>query len=86
MSKPPVSEAEFRREVTDRLRRLETRITKFMEFLGMDTGVKRPVYSQGELDIPTDATSLRDILAALPPEVTEIRVVHKGTLLVRLTR
>lgn len=88
MTKPPQSDAEFRREVGDRLRRMETRLTRFMEWSGFDTEVRRPEYRSGRLDIPSDATSIRDCLAAIPPEHAGLPVslVHKGEHIATITR
>ncbi len=67
---------------------METRLTKFMEWSGFDTEVRRPEFQPGRLDIPTDATSLRDCLAALPPDWDggPIYIMHQGKLLGVLTR
>ena len=84
MAKPPQNEAEFRRETSDRLRRLETRLTRYMEWAGFDTEVRRPVFRDPErLDIPTDATSIRDCLATIPKGAQDrmIDVFHKGALI-----
>jgi hypothetical protein len=81
MAKPSLSDEEFRRETSDRLRRLETRLTKFMEWMGFDTEVRRPAFDArlGRLDIPTDAVSLRDCIAVIPPASPSVAVYHKGT-------
>ena len=86
--RPYPTEAEYRREMSDRMRRMETRLTKFMEFMGFDTEVRRPQFHNGRLDIPSDATSLRDCLAALPPDWGggPVRIMHRGVLLGVLTK
>ena len=87
MARPPISEDEFRRETSDRLRRLETRLTRFMEWSGFDTEVRRPQFYDGVLDIPTDATSLRDCLLALPSDWTSpVSLVQKGRVIATLSR
>ena len=87
MDRPPISEADFRRETNDRLRRMETRLTKFMEWSGFDTEVRRPRFADGRLTIPTDATSLRDCLATIPDHWTApVILVHKGQVVAVLTR
>lgn len=55
-------------ECIDRLRRLETRFTKYLETQGFDTQT-RPCVFYGEtntLVIPNINTSLKDMLAAIP--------------------
>ena len=89
MAKPLQSDAEFRRETSDRLRRLETRLTRYMEWAGFDTEVRRPVFTYPDrLDIPTDATSIRDCLAAIPVEQRgqTVTVVHKGDVIATLSK
>ncbi len=71
-------------ESLERLRRIETRITKLCQFLGLDTNTKKPTWSvdQGTVIVPTDACSLRDILAAIPSgrgdENSDVEIWHKG--------
>lgn len=61
------------RETNDRVRRMETRLTNYLEQQGYDTGVKRCVFrgqaptGQLLMDIPSPATSLKDVVAAIPP-------------------
>lgn len=70
------------KEIADRCRRMETRLTKFMEAQGFDTRVQRPLFlSTGELRVPSLAVSLQDCLAAIPPDWSdddEIFVTHHG--------
>lgn len=66
------------KEITDRTRRIETRLTKYLESRGFDTQVQKPRWSgAGRIDVPTQACSLRDCLEVVPdswdPEV-EIEV------------
>lgn len=53
-------------EVRDRMRRVETRLTRFLEEKGFDTGIQRPEWTQGVVTVPTPAVSLRDVLAVIP--------------------
>ena len=87
MQRPAPSPETFRRETSDRLRRIETRLTRFMESQGFDTEVRRPAFKDGHLDIPTDATSLRDILAAVPDGWDGgVVVLHKGVVIAFLEK
>lgn len=56
------------KEVMDRMRRMETRMTRFLELQGFDTKVKRPVWEAGYVQVPSMACSLHDMLGAVPPE------------------
>tara|TARA_R110000868_G_scaffold261331_3_gene519422 strand:+ start:2579 stop:2851 length:273 start_codon:yes stop_codon:yes gene_type:complete len=76
------------KEIADRCRRMETRLTKFMEAQGFDTRVQRPLFLvTGELRIPSPAVSLQDCLAVVPgdwdPE-EEIIVTHQGETILSL--
>ena len=74
------------REMRDRIRRLETRMTKWLETQGFDTQIQRPKWTHGVVEIPNQFTSIKDILAAIPasyfslPEA-EVIVQHKGKTL-----
>lgn len=70
-------------EVTDRLRRIETRLTRTMTHLGIPTGAQMPVFENDALHVPTPAVALKSCLDVIPPERRggTIRVVCKGELL-----
>jgi hypothetical protein len=75
------------REVLDRLRRIETRVTRFLETQGFDTQVQRPKWDEAThtLYIPSMGVSLRDILLAIPPQRSQLILVkHKGDLVCTL--
>ena len=71
------------KEILDRIRRLETRTTKFLNASGFDTQVQRPFFTDGSLIIPTPSVSLRDCLDAIPSEWNGKNVIvrHKGETL-----
>jgi len=71
------------KEILDRTRRLETRLTSFMQSQGFDVRTEKPVFSTYDftLTIPSMRTQLQDIIDAVPSEVMlteEIEVIHKG--------
>lgn len=69
------------REIKDRCRRMETRLTKFLESQGFETKVKRPTWLRGVVAIPSLECSVKDILAAIPddwPEEDGVIVAHHG--------
>jgi len=53
-------------EILDRTRRMETRLTKFLEEQGFDTKVRRPVWRSGEIIIPSMACSFKDAMSVVP--------------------
>lgn len=56
-------------EMLDRTRRIETRLTRYLEQNGFETGVQRPTWDpRGVIHIPTRACSIHDMLAVIPPE------------------
>ncbi len=70
-------------EVVDRCRRMETRLTRFLETQGFDTQVKRAEWraQDGVVVVPSPSTSLKEILMMVPYEwdsSVPIRVEHKG--------
>lgn len=76
-------ESEIVREIRDRARRIETRLTKFLEQSGFNAQTQRPfLNADDQLVIPSMYCSLKDILAAVPPSLaaagTIITVVHAG--------
>jgi hypothetical protein len=55
------------KEIQDRVRRLETRMTKWLEEQGFDTGVKRPTWEPaGIVQVPSMDCSLKHILSVIP--------------------
>lgn len=69
------------KEVLDRMRRMETRITKYLESQGFDTGVKRPTWEGGKVSIPSLSCSIKEALSVVPTDWDkddEITIVHKG--------
>jgi len=55
-------------ENRDRLRRIETRLTKFLETQGFETGRQKPIWRRGEIELPDPHTSIQDILNAIPDQ------------------
>lgn len=69
------------KEVADRTRRIETRLTRYLEKQGFDTQTQRPVWRNGQIDIPTMACSVHDVMAIVPsawPADEVIDVYHQG--------
>lgn len=69
------------REIKDRCRRMETRLTKFLESQGFETKVKRPTWRKGWVDIPSLECSVKDILSVVPedwPVEDGVIVAHHG--------
>lgn len=70
-------------EVLDRTRRIETRLTKFMEASGFDTKVRRPEWRGDGIHVPSPSTSIKDCLSVIPRDHdgSLIAVYHKDELL-----
>ena len=71
------------KEVVDRCRRMETRLTRFLETQGFDTQVKRAEWraQDSTVIVPSLSTPLREVMAMIPREWSAsnaIRVEHKG--------
>ena len=76
------------KDIADRARRVETRQAKYLESIGFETGVRKPVWVQtndgASIEVPSPATSLVDCLSVVPPlwdQDEEIDVTYRGTLL-----
>lgn len=68
-------------EVLDRVRRIETRLTRYLEAQGFETGARKPTFHKGTLIVPTKAISLNDMLGAVPEgwsSEEEIEVIFEG--------
>lgn len=67
-------------EIRDRLRRIETRVTRMMLAAGIPERVDRPEFKHGELRVPSPQVSLADIVASVPPGAygTDIRISLRG--------
>lgn len=65
------------REMKDRLRRMETRLTKFMIAQGFDTETRQPVWEPGDgtLEVPSAQVALQDVLDAIPSHRTHTRPI-----------
>lgn len=70
------------REIKDRCRRMETRLTKYLEEQGFDTQRKMPTCQGNVVTIPSMECSLADILSVMPvprvPGYDSIVISHKG--------
>lgn len=74
-------------EIKDRCRRLETRLTKYLETQGFDTQRRMPLWKNGEIAIPSMECSVADIMSVIPKPCghRHIVVTHKGDELFVLT-
>lgn len=75
-----------KKEVMERLRRVETRLTKYMEAQGFDTQTKKPVWmGVGVIEVPTDGVTLRAVKEIVPadwPPEDEITVRCNGRFVI----
>lgn len=72
-------------EVLDRCRRMETRLTRFLETQGFDTQTQRATWrDDGVISVPSASASFREIVALIPdewPAMDEIVIEHKDQIL-----
>jgi hypothetical protein len=72
-------------ECVDRCRRMETRLTRFLEKQGFDVEVGKINFKNGVLTIRSLDASLRECLLAIPPgHHEEVDVVHQGRVVCNL--
>jgi hypothetical protein len=72
---------DWQKETLDRVRRFETRFTRFLARQKFDTQTDVPVYKDGVLQIPSTDVSIKEMLAVIPrstPGWRDIEVLHKG--------
>ena len=70
------------KEVLSRSRRTETRITRWLESQGIDTGIQRPFFKDGKVIVPSPAITLEIVIQTVPrswSENTPIPVVLADT-------
>lgn len=69
MSYPQYTSNEAIREIRDRSRRIESRLTALTQKLGFTTPAKRPVFNpdDGVVSVPSREVALDEVLAAIPP-------------------
>jgi hypothetical protein len=72
------------KETLDRVRRFETRFTKFLEANGFEVNVRKPTWGPpGRVDILSMATSVKDMLACVPSDWDideQVDVYHQNEL------
>ena len=76
-------------ELIDRSRRIETRLTKYLESIGFDTKVQRPYWNGHSVIIPTPNAPLAEIIATVPddfPEDEPIPVRCRGRFIMEFFR
>jgi hypothetical protein len=86
---PEKSHDETVKEILDRCRRIETRLTRYLEIQGFATETRKPVWFPltSILDVPSPEVSLKDCLAAVPEKwMCPISVEHKGREILRFYR
>lgn len=74
-------------EIVERCRRIETRLTKYLESQGFETQVRRPFWNGQAVVVPAAHCAVSDMLSAIPVEHRgddEIPVLHQGKILLYL--
>ena len=74
-------------EMRDRMRRMETRLTRWLQMQGLDLEQRSPQIARGRLTIYSPHTSLREISAMLAKDHAgqSVPVVYRGETIVILT-
>ena len=74
-------------EVLDRVRRIETKLTKFIESQGVDSGARHPIWlsTNGSIHMQSLETSVKELLALIPPNWPRaVQVIHKGRTILNI--
>ena len=75
---PPPRKTEHEREIIDRLRRMETRLTRYLDQNGFDIRTGKPKFEKGRLTIPSPQSSLKECLDAVPKDWAQPVDVYVG--------
>lgn len=73
--------AQMTQEMLDRFRRVETKVTKIANHLGIDAGVEIPAWENGKITVTSIKCSLQEMLSVIPqdwPHDDEVVVYVKG--------
>jgi hypothetical protein len=66
-------------ETIKRCRRIETRLTRFLEAEGIQTGIQRPYWTGGRILIPSPMITIDAIVQCIPAQwPTAVPVALKG--------
>lgn len=63
-------------EIRDRVRRIETRVTKIGNAMGIDVGGGKPVWDAGRrlVSLPSPNCSIKEIVESIPDEFTGLAI------------
>lgn len=79
----------YLKEIAARNKRIETRLTNYLNSIGFDSGAQPAVWADGEVHLPRAGASLEDALLVIPvgwlEEVHDVPVLHNGKVLAVLT-
>ena len=86
MSRPVLTDHDMLLEVHARTRRIETRMTRYMEQQGFDAEGRKPTWrvASHSVEVPSTEAKLSDILAAVPNGVTEFDITLKERTLMHI--
>jgi uncharacterized protein (DUF1501 family) len=75
------------KEIRDRLRRVETRLTIFMAAQGFDTQTQpNKLVDDMELQVPSMEATLKSMLDSLGPLISEVAITHQGVIVGYISR
>lgn len=74
-------------EIRQRMRRVETRLTRYMEAQGFETQTQKPVWDGTSVVVSTPNVSMKEVLAVVPPDWHEtVSIIHDGAVMMRFKR
>ena len=80
MKRAPQDSSRHLTEIRDRVRRCETKLTQLLDAQGLNTGVSKTKFIDGEVTVHTMDVSLAEVLGAVPSDwdkSKEIYVIHR---------
>lgn len=75
------------KEILDRARRTETRVTRIANHLGLESGAERARFDNGQIVVGSRKIALDDLMALVPPEMKGeiVDICCNGEVLATLT-
>jgi hypothetical protein len=77
-------------EILARSKRIETRLTRYLEAQGMDTGILRPFWQDGKIITPSPAVTLENVAQIVPRswpigQPVDVVLADTGEILCQIT-
>lgn len=76
------SDTQMIKELLDRVKRTETKVTKVALHFGVDAGQERPFVQGDTIIVPNAKTTLEEVIMAIPPDDVEPFRIYRGDVFI----